>query len=151
MSRHIIRRRAEVKRPAVEEHDADVDARAAGGDHNLAQAVEVGRIKFGKVELGLTVAGGSRPGARPRLRCHAQVKAAAGGLRFELLPAPKADEVMAVFLEKRKVCTVVNDSVLRGALGAGPHAIVKVVPDVRAGQVDSLAAGVSALPVATVK
>lgn len=48
-----------------------------------------------------------RPTARPGLRCHAEVETAPGGLRPELLPAPEADEVVAVRPKEVEVGVVV--------------------------------------------
>jgi hypothetical protein len=136
MAPDVVRRRAEVEAPALEEHHRDVDARVAGGGDPVAEPREVGRVEPGEVELRLPVGGGARAGARPRLGRHAEVEGAPGGLGLELLPAPEPDEVVPVVLEEGQVGAVVVLLRLAGARGARAEAVVEVVPDVRAGQVD---------------
>ena len=60
---------------------------------------------------------------------------AAADLRLELLPAPEADEVVAVIGQPAQVGIEVEPIRLVRALRAGTHAIVEVVVDVRARQV----------------
>ncbi len=93
-----------------------------------------------RVELRLAVRCLSRPGPRPRLGGHAEVEVAAGGLGLELLPAPQPDEVVTPVLQELEVGVVVELFRGLGAVGARPHAVVEVVPDVRSGQVDGRAA-----------
>src|SRR3990172_6973255 len=107
----------------------------------LGGGVEVGRVERREVELQLAVRCRSGPGSRPRLRRHAEMEGAPGGLGLELLPAPEPDEVVAVVLEELEVRVVVELLRGLGAVRAGTHAVVEVVPDVRAGQVDHLPVG----------
>src|SRR5207244_3231568 len=123
-------------RPAVEEHDRDVYALIARRDDAVAEAVEVGGVEGGEVELRSAVLCCSWPGTRPRLGRHAEVETAPGGLGLELLPAPEPDEIVAVVLEELEVRAVVELLRGLGAVRAGTHAVMEVVPDVRAGQVD---------------
>ncbi len=141
MALDIVRRRAEVKAEAVEEHHRDVDVLVACGDDAVAESVEVSLIEPGEVELRLPVRCRSRSGSRPRLRRHAEVESAAGGLGLEVLPAPEPDEVVPVVLEEIEVRAVVVLLRRLGAGRAGPEAVVEVVPDVRAGQIDRLPVG----------
>jgi hypothetical protein len=67
------------------------------------------------------------------------VKAAIGELRPELLPAPQPDEVVGVLLEEREIRLVLEMLRPLSAFGAGAEAIVKVVVDLRPGEVDYLA------------
>ena len=62
--------------------------------------------------------------------------ASASRLGLEVLPAPEPDEIVIVFLEERKVGIEVGR--LRSFTTVCPwaHAIMEVVPDVRAGQID---------------
>jgi hypothetical protein len=131
----VVGRRAEVQGPAVEEHHPDVDAAPAGGDDAVAEPLEERLVEAVQVEAGLAVGGRSRAGPRPGLGGHAEVEVAPGGLRPELLPAPQPDEVVAVLDQEVEVGAIVQ---LLGGLGASPagtHAVVQVVPDVRAGQI----------------
>src|SRR5215207_1814347 len=58
----------------------------------------------------------------------------ARGLGPHVLPAPEPDEVVPVFSQEGQVGVVVE--LLRGAraIRAGTHAVVEIVPDVRARQ-----------------
>jgi hypothetical protein len=53
-----------------------------------------------------------------------------GGLRLELFPMPEPDEVVTMFLQEFKVDIVVKLLRSFGAVRAGTHAIMEVVPDV---------------------
>jgi hypothetical protein len=57
-------------------------------------------------------------------------KIPARGLRPELLPTPEPDEVVPPLLEEVEVSVVIELLGSVGTLGAGPHPIVEVVPDV---------------------
>jgi hypothetical protein len=72
--------RAQVQRPAFEEHHADVDAGVAGLDDPFSQPVEERRIEALEAEPRLPVPGEARPRASPGLGGHLQVEVAAGGL-----------------------------------------------------------------------
>jgi len=143
MAVDIVGRRAEVEAEAVEEHHGDVDALVARGDDAVAEPVEVRLIEPGEVEPRLSVRRRARSGPRPRLRRHAQVERAAGGLGPEMLPAPEPDEVVPVVLEEIEVRAVVVALRQVGARRPGAEPVVEVVPDVRAGQVDHLGVGVA--------
>ncbi len=103
MAFDVVGRGREVQRPAVEQHDGDIDAFVAGGDDALAQPVEERLVKLRQVELRFAVFGHARPGPRPRLRHHAEMVAAPGGLRLKLLPTPQPDEVVPVLFEERQI------------------------------------------------
>jgi hypothetical protein len=51
-----------------------------------------------------------------------------------LLPTPEADEVVPALLEEVEVRVVVEHFGVRAALGSRAHAILEVVPDMRAGE-----------------
>jgi hypothetical protein len=139
----VVRCGAEVQGPAVEEHDPDVDARLAGGDHPLPQPLEVAGVQPVEVEPGPAVLGRARTRPDPGLRGHVEVVGAAGRLRSDLLPAPEPDEVVPAVAEEVQVRGEVQPFRLVRRLGARAHAVLQVVPDVRAGEVDR-AAGVLA-------
>src|SRR5262245_17821444 len=61
---------------------------------------------------------------------------APGSLGFELLPAPEPDEVMTAFLKELEITIVVERLRCFGAVRARPHAIVEIVQDMGAGQVN---------------
>jgi hypothetical protein len=67
------------------------------------------------------------------------VKIADRHLRPEMLPAPEPNEVVPVFLEELEVSVVIIYLRRVGALLAGAQAIVKIVVEVRSGQVDDRA------------
>ena len=131
----VVRRRAQVQRPPVEQHHADVDPGLAGLDHALSKAIEEGRVELLEVEAGLAVLCQAGTGPRPRLRRHVQVEVAASGLRADLLPPPQPDEVVAALGEEAQVAVVIEALGLGRAFGARTHPVVEVVPDVRAGEV----------------
>jgi len=64
------------------------------------------------------------------------VKTASRGLRLELLPTPEPDKVVIMLLQKLKISVEVYDFRNLGALRPRPHAIVEIVPDMGAGQID---------------
>ena len=66
MTFDVVRRRAEVKRPAIEEHHGRIDTGIAGSDHALSQSIEECRVEQFEVEFGVAVLGGSGPAADPR-------------------------------------------------------------------------------------
>jgi hypothetical protein len=55
-----------------------------------------------------------------------------------VLPAPQPDKVVTMFLEKREVRAVIVLFWYLGADWAGTKPIMKVIPNMRAGQVDRL-------------
>jgi hypothetical protein len=69
------------------------------------------------------------------------MKAASSRLRPELLPAPEPDEVVTVLLEELEVRAIVEWLWGLRAIRTGTHAVVEVVPDVRACQVDRFSVG----------
>jgi hypothetical protein len=79
--------------------------------------------------------------AAARAGGHAQVEVGPGALGLELLPAPKPDEVVAVLDQEVEVGAEVQLLRGLGAARAGAHAVVQVVPDVRAGQIRRLLVG----------
>ena len=80
MAFDVVRRGGEVQGPAIEQHHRDVDARVARGDHPLAEAVEVGLIEPGQVELRLAVL------CRARATCAATAGASCTGGRRRQRP-----------------------------------------------------------------
>src|SRR5437867_5671355 len=94
------------------------------------------RVEAVEVELRLAVGGCAGAGPRPRLRCHAAVDAGHRELALELLPAPQPDEVVAVRLEEVEVVAEVEPLRLGRAFEPEAQAIVQVVVDMRASQVD---------------
>jgi hypothetical protein len=134
-------RQAQVERPSIEEHYRDVDAAVARRDNAVAQPVEEGVVEPGQIELRLAVGRLFRPDASPGLWPHAEVKLASRRQRPESLPAPEADEVVAVILQEVEIRAVVELLRDRRALRAGPHAVVEVVPDVRSREVDGPSVG----------
>src|SRR5207244_6769558 len=94
-------------------------------------------------ELLLACHSRTRTGALTGMGSHAQVGSASGGLGLELLPPPEPDEVVAALLEEPEVCAEVERLGGLSAVRAGTHAVVEVVPDMRAGQVNHLPAGVA--------
>src|SRR5215212_7533761 len=141
MAFDVVGREAEVETEALEEHHRDIDALVAGGDDVVAQPVEVGRVELREVELRLAVLCRSWPGARPRLRRHAQVEGATGDPRAELFPAPEPDKVVAALLEEPEVAAEVVRLRSLGAIGAGTGAVGEVVVDVRSGQIHRSSVG----------
>ena len=138
MTLDVVGHGAEVEAEAVEEHDRDVDALVPGGDDAIAEAVEIGLVERCQVKLRFAVRSCPGSGPWPRLRRHAEVEVAAGSLGRELLPTPEPDEVVAMVLQKCEVGIVVVLLRGLGAIGARTETVVKVVPDVRTGQVDHL-------------
>jgi hypothetical protein len=122
--------RAQVQSPALEEHHVDVHSSVACGHNSLAEPIEEGLVEPVEVEPRLAVSGLPRPRSRPRLRRHAQVEIAGGGLGLELLPAPESDEVVPALLEESEVRVVVELLGLGGAGRARTHPVMQVVPDV---------------------
>src|SRR5262245_49918329 len=90
---------AKVEAPTIEEHDRDVNAVVPRSAYVVAQPVEVGLIEQVEVELrpGIRCRAGSSP--PPRLRGHAQVETASGGLGLELFPTPEPYEVVTMRCE----------------------------------------------------
>src|SRR5438128_12383630 len=121
---------------SFEQHHRDVDAPLTSGDHALAHAAEKVRVEAVEVELRLAVCGRAGASPRPRLRRHAAVDAGHRELALELLPAPQPDEVVAVRREEVEVVAEVEPLRLGWAFGPEPQAIVQVVVDMRASQVD---------------
>jgi hypothetical protein len=134
----VVRRRAEVQGPAVEQHHRDVDASRARGDDTVAEPVEEHRIEPVQIKPRLAVRRPTRTGSRPRLRDHAKVEVAPGGLGPELLPAPEPDEVVAVLGQEVEVGPVVEPLGGLGADRPGTHPVVEVIPDMGSGQIDRL-------------
>src|SRR5687768_2877949 len=128
----VVRRGTQVEGPTVEKHDRDVDTFVPGGNDALTQPVEVSLVERLEIELRLAIPCSPRPGARPWLRRHTEMETTPCGLRLELLPAPKPDEIVAVLLEEFQICVVVRLLWDIGAVRAGTHAVVEVVPDMRA-------------------
>src|SRR5919108_1465720 len=108
MSLYIVGRGAKVKGPTVEQHHSDIDALVPRGHDIFAEAVKVGFVERLEIELRLAILRISWSGSGPWLRGHTQMIAASGGLRLELFPAPKPDEVVTVLLEELKICIVAN-------------------------------------------
>jgi hypothetical protein len=104
----VVRWRAEVQRPAVEQHDAHVDAHLPGRGDPFPEPLEEAVVQLVQVEPGLAVLRGARPGPGPRLRRHVEVVVTARCLGQDLLPAPEPDEVVPPFGEEPQVGVVVH-------------------------------------------
>src|SRR4051812_40925685 len=124
-----------MQRPSVEQHHADVDATLSGLHHALTQSHEVRRVESIEIELRLAVLRGTGARARPRLGRHVEMESATRRLRTELLPAPEPDEVVPTFLEKPQIRAIAVLLGLSRCLRPGPKSVVKVVPDVRSGEI----------------
>src|SRR5690349_21354037 len=125
-----------MKPPPVEEHHRHVDASIPGIDDALAQSIEVGQVELREIELWFAVGGAAATRPRPRLWRHTEMEIPAGCLRLELLPTPEPNEVVPVLVEEIEVRGVVVHFRRLAALTAWTQAILKIVPDVRAGEID---------------
>ncbi len=118
-----------------EQHHRCVQPGRAGGRDPLAEPLEVGGVEPRQVEPRLAVDRRAGTGARPRLRRHAEVHVGPGQVALELLPAPQADEVVAVVGEELEVRGEVEALRLVGAVPTEPQPVLEVAVEVGAGQV----------------
>src|SRR5688572_14184784 len=141
MSLHVIRARAKVERPTVEEHHPYVDTFVTGSDHPFAQAFKISLVELLQIKLWFAILGLSRPGSLPGLRRHAQVIASTSRLGLEQLPAPETDEIVSMVLEKFEISLIIESLGGLITIGPGSHAIMEIIPDVRAGQINCFLLG----------